>query len=345
MQKLFDDIELELKRALPDNVDLKWIENVNTKSFEYDLSNQFDKIIEPAADLVYRGGKRWRPLLMVLTASMIGNKDSYEKAVKLSPLVELPHNGSLIIDDIEDQAVLRRGKEAIHLLHGVDLAINGGNLLYYLPTYLIDQIDLPVEKKLNLYKIYSTYMRKIHLGQGLDILWHKDLKFIPTVESYQIMCRLKTGCLAAMGASLGATIGTDNQNLILQSGELAEKVGLAFQIIDDLINLESGNVGKNRGDDIVENKKSLPIILYATRFADQRKALFELFEEARKDGYEKSKDKIYSFIEQIEQSGILKEVKTYANTLLTEIVKEIKSLYKESKERSIYIEMVSNFIE
>lgn len=110
MQKLFDDIELELKRALPDNVDLKWIENVNTKSFEYDLSNQFDKIIEPAADLVYRGGKRWRPLLMVLTASMIGNKDSYEKAVKLSPLVELPHNGSLIIDDIEDQAVLREAR-------------------------------------------------------------------------------------------------------------------------------------------------------------------------------------------------------------------------------------------
>ena len=93
---------------------------------------------EPAYDLLDRGGKRWRPVLGLIMARCLGrdnledfeaNKDIYFSC----GLTEIVHNGSLIIDDIEDNSTMRRGKDCVHKIYGTDIAVNAGNFMYFAP--------------------------------------------------------------------------------------------------------------------------------------------------------------------------------------------------------------------
>jgi len=85
------------------------------------------------------------------------------------------HNGSLIVDDIEDQSELRREKPCVHKIYGVDVAINAGNMMYFLPMLLIKNNNKYSTKVKNeLYKIYIDEMVNIHMGQAWDIYWHNN---------------------------------------------------------------------------------------------------------------------------------------------------------------------------
>lgn len=344
MKIWLEDIEQELYRMLPLRVGQNWLEMVLQDSSQFSDDTVFDAICEPARDLVYRGGKRWRPLLMLLVAKMLGGQTAFDTAKQLITLVELPHNGSLIIDDIEDGSDLRRGKPATHITYGTDISINAGNMLYFLPTLAIDEASVSEHLKLRLYQIYATYMRKIHLGQGMDITWHHTSNLIPSVEAYEMMCRMKTGCLAAMGAELGAAIATEDLKVIKESGRIAETLGYGFQIIDDVINLEKGNPGKNRGDDIVENKKSLPIILYANAHPEKREELFRVLARANKIGYDAAKDEIMALITSIEDAGVLSQAREFAFALFEQVIKDIEKVYESSSDRDFLIAMVHSFL-
>jgi octaprenyl-diphosphate synthase len=212
----------------------------------------------PAIELVRRGGKRWRPLLLALSARAFGREDG---ALSLSPLVEIAHSGTLIVDDIEDASEKRRGGPAIHLMFGVDASVNDANLLYFLPLALIDELDASPECRLALHARYAFHMRRLHLGQAMDITWHGMDDFLPGVDAYLSMCGLKTGVLARAAAELGAIAAGAQAMEASGLGAIFESVGVAFQILDDGKNLRSGLPGKARGDDIVEGKKSLPVIL------------------------------------------------------------------------------------
>jgi len=345
MRRWLDEIEQELHRLLPPQVDNGWVKQIFQVTVPFEDDRLFETICEPGRDLLYRGGKRWRPMLLLLNAKMLGGTEAYRRAKELVGLVELPHNGSLIIDDIEDASVLRRGKPAAHVTYGTDISINAGNLLYFLPTITIDNSDLPDSQKLRLYTIYSEYMRKIHLGQGMDIAWHHTIDLIPSVEAYELMCRMKTGCLAAMGAQIGAAIATEDEQVVARAGLIAEHIGLSFQMFDDVINLEKGNPGKHRGDDIVENKKSLPIILYAQSRTANLERMFEVFRHAHEHGYEASKDRIRSLIDEIERSGALAQARDRALALARQVIDDIEELYEPSEDREVLTGMVKGFIE
>lgn len=206
-----------------------------------------------------------------------------EAALPLAPLVEFCHNASLIHDDIEDNSAERRGKPAVHLLYGTDAAINSGCFMYFLPLSCIDGWDAPAETRLKLYSLWAREMRALHLGQSLDIAWHRAWESLPSVEDYYTMCALKTGVLARFAVNVGriaALRGADCEcGAVFPPEKAAEKLGVGFQILDDVKNLEEGVPGKRRGDDIVEGKKSLPVLLYlsgataGTAEADRRRSL------------------------------------------------------------------------
>ncbi|WP_172635104.1 polyprenyl synthetase family protein [Sphaerochaeta pleomorpha] len=344
MQHWLNQIETELNRIFPASFDQKWIDWMLDCSTLGADKNVFNHFCEPAKDLLARGGKRWRPLLMMLTAKMLGGEPALELAEKLVSLIEMPHNGTLIIDDIEDKSDLRRGKPAVHLMYGEDISINAGNLLYFLPTKAIDESLVEDTVKLRIYQIYAKYMRRVHLGQGMDISWHHDNTKTPTLEEYELMCRLKTGCLAAMGSEVGAALAVDDMNIIRKAGHIAETIGVGFQILDDVINLEKGNPGKRQGDDIVENKKSLPIILYANANPDQNEHLFSVFQFAQSSGYEKASDSIIALIKKIKDSGALEKAKGRAFELFGQAFDEIHELYPPSSERDFLIAMIKDFM-
>ena len=235
-----------------------------------------EQINAPALDLLNRGGKRWRPLLMMLFYQLYRSDDDI---IAFTPLVELPHNGTLIVDDIEDSSDFRRGKPAVHLIYGTDLSINTGNFLYFLPHICIDSSSFPDGIKLAAYRYYNESMANLHIGQGLDILWHRDKDYIPSLDEYLTMCSFKTGGLSQLAGRLGVRSGGGSEETAFAVGKACQQMGVGFQILDDVINLTVGNPGKKRGDDIVEGKKSLPVILCSQMGGDMTR-LKEIFVRA-----------------------------------------------------------------
>ena len=310
-------IEAVLETWLPQNPDSSWLEKIFT-SHESSASGGISGgvsaelaafLTRPGWDLMNRGGKRWRPLLMVLSAEVIAGESGLEAAIPLTPLVEFPHNASLIHDDIEDNSNERRGKPAIHLIYGNDTAINGGAFLYFLPLACISAIANP-EQAGRIWNAWASHMRALHMGQAMDIAWHRDYHSLPALDEYDLMCRLKTGCLARLAAVLGVYCTGEaflakQKSLANVFGEAAERLGVGFQILDDVKNLDTGVPGKKRGDDIVEGKKSLPVLLYLHRYPEKRDFAARCFAAARAAGTEAGE--VEELIGALKRAGVLDE--------------------------------------
>lgn len=291
------------------------------------VKDQFlSQINAPALDLIARGGKRWRPLLMMLFYQLYKSDDDI---LAFTPLVELPHNGTLIIDDIEDSSDFRRGKPAVHLIYGTDLSINTGNFLYFLPHICIDSSSFKDEIKLAAYRYYNDSMTYLHIGQGLDILWHRDKDYIPSEDEYMTMCSFKTGALSQLSGRLGVRAGGGSEETALAMGKVCQQMGVGFQILDDVTNLTTGNPGKKRGDDIVEGKKSLPVILSSQLGGDMAR-LKEIFAYAGNQGIEKAGDAVEEAIAIIEATGAIEKAKKKAFEILTSSRKTIVNFYPAS---------------
>jgi octaprenyl-diphosphate synthase len=258
---------------------------------------------------------------MTLICESLGGGDA---ALPLSPLVEFPHNASLIHDDIEDNSDERRGKPAVHLLYGTDTAINGGSFLYFLPLPCVEPWDAPAEWKNRVYAAWGEHIRRLHLGQAMDISWHRDFSSLPAREEYLLMCRLKTGALARLAAVLGVYAafarGTPGpasaEALAGDLGEAAEKLGVGFQILDDVKNLSTGNPGKKRGDDIVEGKKSLPLLLYLRRQPEKADFVARCFAAARR--FRTGAPEVEALIREMDASGALGEAREQGQALIGE---------------------------
>ncbi len=275
------NVEDSLNQVFPRQPTLDWGRAVAGQQNLPLRPESLARINAPGWTLLERGGKRWRPLVMLLSHELHGG--SLATLDQLTTLVELPHNGSLIIDDIEDKADERRGGPAIHLVHGIDMAINTGNFLYFQPTYLIETCGLSEARQFRVMKFYLRVMRRLHFGQGLDIQWHNDHGMLPSRDEYLQMCRYKTGALSRLAAEIGAAAAGATDLQIEAAGDLWEDIGVGFQILDDVKNLVTGNPGKLRGDDIVEGKKSLPVLFHAELAADKGAALMGLFEQVTTD--------------------------------------------------------------
>ena len=253
-------IDKNIERLIPKRFNKEWFNTVfNDAIGEYDCEACTEAIATPIWNLLERGGKRWRPLLMKLSYFIVGGENK-QLINKFSIIPELIHNGTLIIDDIEDCSELRRGKPCIHKIFGEDIAINAGNMLYYFPLLtLIKDESLNFETKAKLYGIINEEMIKLSFGQGLDIYWH-NTEIIPTEKQYLQMCAFKTGTLARMSAKLGAILGNGTEKQINTLGKFAESIGVAFQIQDDILNITNNNWGKDFGEDITERKRTLMAI-------------------------------------------------------------------------------------
>lgn len=345
INNILEKIEVEVMSFFQD--DFADVKNSSGRSLD-DLSMfNINRILEPGKDLLLRGGKRWRPLIMCLVANSFSED---ENILKLAPIVEIAHNGTLIIDDIEDLSEVRRGKPSVHKIYGEDVAINAGNQMYFLALFNIEKLNLPAEKKAKFYEIYSRYMRRLHFGQGMDILWHKNTEEIPSIDEYLQMCRLKTGSLAAMALefglsyarSRGAIIEEESYNALVDA---AENMGIGFQIADDVKNLVGKIEGKDKGDDIVEGKKSLPVILFLKSQNEEAKAeLFKCFEKAKDLGIEEGQEYILRAIELLESSLSIKKASKIGFDLLDQAINNFTKFLPKSKNKTHLLELIDSFL-
>jgi octaprenyl-diphosphate synthase len=288
----------------------------------------------------------------VLTCEALGGGRS---ADILAALTEIPHNGSLIIDDIEDSSLTRRGAPAIHTVYGEDLAINMGNLMYFLPTIVLERSDFDENTRAKITRDWMAVMRRLHLGQGYDILWHRRNEIFPDEKSYLRMCRFKTGSLAYLAATLGVRAALASgisgkaaaagDELAAELGGAWENLGTGFQIMDDVQNLSSGIPGKDRGDDIVEGKKSLPVILHAERAPQDIPELIRLFVEAAAGAPRGDWSAVEKAIGMLTSSGALNDAREKGRNLLYAGRGKISGLLPDVEGRQLMLAMVDGFVE
>jgi len=273
--------------------------------FSYLKDSLSTHILSPCLDILSRGGKRLRPLLLILFTQMLsGDEDA---AYKASAIIEGIHNASLIHDDIEDGSLMRRGEASVHIKYGVDVAINAACALYFFSLKLIE--NQKEQFKLPLYQTCTHSLALLHKGQAMDIKQHnepveKDAFLTEKIAKYQHIARLKTGTLFSLAfeASLIFSCKEDSLGTATQAvGEL----GVAFQMLDDIVNISCGNKGKDRGDDIVEGKWSFPIVLYLEQFPNNTAHILQLFDVAKKEGI--NSKAVNECCTLLEESGVLQE--------------------------------------
>ena len=179
--------------------------------------------------------------------------DAYQKKIQEGGnIVESIHNGSLIVDDVQDGSLTRRSAPSLHLLHGVPLAINAGNWLYFRALTDIKNLELEPHVEMNLIQDIIQSMMKAHTGQAIDL--GTKIESMPQ-ESVRSICQasmeLKTGVLMSLAMRLGSAIASTSEE-IPKVSETAVRLGVFLQMLDDAGNL-FGNSDK-KFEDILQKR-------------------------------------------------------------------------------------------
>lgn len=235
----------------------------------YEPSSYTSMLSRPLWDLLARNGKRWRAVFGFLLLDAMG-RDPEPFSDVLFTLPELLHNASLIIDDIQDDALLRRGEEAIHRRYGLDVAISAANTAYFLPLVLVlDHANLTREEKGEILKIYQRSLVRAHLGQSLDLFWSRTLNethldgWLADSVGPKIleMYALKTAAPVEGSAEAAGVLAGASDPIRHATQRFARALGVAFQLVDDVNNFsDSPTWGKERGEDLRTGKLTYVIV-------------------------------------------------------------------------------------
>jgi geranylgeranyl diphosphate synthase type II len=231
------------------------------------------------ADYPERGGKMMRPSLCIATARAFGAR--LEDALLTAASIELLHNALLIHDDIQDESEERRGRPTLHMLHGVPLALNAGDMLSLMSLGPLIQNREVIGDHLTL-RIIEETERMAHRcaeGQALELGWRRDNTTSLEDEDYLEMVLKKTCWLSTIyPIRVGALIGSNDTADLDAFGPFAFLLGATFQIQDDLLNLASDpSYGKELNGDIWEGKRTLMLIrAFRESSVDERSKLSNL---------------------------------------------------------------------
>jgi geranylgeranyl diphosphate synthase, type II len=232
-----------LERYLPDD---------EPRSYLYEL----------LADYPRRGGKMLRSSLCIAMARATGAP--VEDAIPSAASIELVHNAILVHDDVEDASHTRRGTPTLHTLHGAPLAINAGDAMGLLGLRpLKDNLHrLGLATALRIFEETERMAWECTEGQALELGWQRDNRTNVTDEDYLHMVLQKTCWLGAIyPLRVGCLIGARGRLPLDPLIRLGFFFGAAFQIQDDLLNLDAGPAyGKERNEDLLEGKRTLMII-------------------------------------------------------------------------------------
>ncbi|MDO5760920.1 MAG: polyprenyl synthetase family protein [Bacteroidota bacterium] len=218
-----------------------------------DFLHQPLNLYEPVQYAMHQGGKRVRPLMVLIAADMFSN--DIEQAQYPAQAIELLHNFTLIHDDIMDAAPLRRGKPTLYQKYGTNTAILSADVTCALAYEKLNYCDK--EKIPALIKTLTSIFVKVCEGQALDMDFEKRTDV--TAKEYITMISLKTGFLIAGALKLGAIVGNASAQNINTLAEIGLYMGIAFQLQDDVLDVWSDlkDFGKVAGTDIADNKKTM----------------------------------------------------------------------------------------
>ena len=230
-----------------------------------DYSRQPDELYAPIRYVLSHGGKRIRPTFLIMAYNMYAN--DIESVFSTAAGMEIFHNFTLLHDDLMDRADMRRGKATVHKKWNDNTAILSGDGMLVLAYRYLSEASVPNLKKV--LDLANETFTGIMEGQQYDMEF--ETRDDVREEEYIEMIRLKTSVLLAACVQMGAMLGgaSDSDSALLY--EFGEKIGLAFQLQDDLLDVygDPAVFGKKIGGDILCNKKTY-LYINAYRLADGR---------------------------------------------------------------------------
>jgi len=205
-------------------------------------------------------GKRLRPFLLLLCTAITG--EDWHKALPAALSLEYIHNFTLIHDDIQDNSPERHGRATVWVTYGIPQAINAGNGLNNMAQWTLLELksSYPSNTILSVAQILNESVHDLINGQILDIEF-EDRDDVD-IDEYLEMITCKTAVLIKACTQIGVILGSSNSNLALDAANFGLNLGLAYQVLDDLLGIwgDPQKTGKPISSDLLERKKSLPII-------------------------------------------------------------------------------------
>jgi len=282
-----------------------------------------ESLYEPGSYILNSGGKRLRPLLVLLSTKAVGGK--FKDAYNAAAAVEMLHNFTLVHDDIMDNADKRRGRLTLHKKYDHNTAIlTGDSLLSIAYKYLAKDCNGNAKEVFN---AFTQGLIEVCEGQSLDTDFEHRQNV--TLSEYIVMIKKKTAAMAEMCCKIGALLGGGTKTKVNALSKYGLNLGIAFQIQDDLLDISADEIkfGKTIGGDLVEGKKTF-LFLHALEKSngEDRKKLLTVIE---RKGIRRNQVKNYKLI--YEKLGVLedarREIKKYTNKAL----QSINILEKENK--------------
>lgn len=262
-----------------------------------------------------RGGKMLRPSLCIATAKAFGA--SLEDAVSTAVAIELLHNGILVHDDIEDHSELRRGRPTLHEMHGIPIAINAGDMLLLMALRpLLENFDTlgPGVAAAILVETEKTAWA-VAKGQAMELEWCRANRFALDDRDYLEMVFKKTASLGMVYPTrVGVLIGSRGRADPGRADRFGFFLGAAFQIRDDLLNLEASPAyGKEREGDLFEGKRTL-MLLHAWRRSarSEREQLAEILSGPRQ---QRTEEQVRWMRALMERRGSIEHAQGVANAI------------------------------
>jgi geranylgeranyl pyrophosphate synthase len=282
---------------------------------------------------IVAGGKRLRPLLVVLACESAGGpprtSEGEERLVRAAVAVELVHSATLVHDDLIDGAQLRRGHPTVAAAAGRGLAIATGDLLFSRAF-----AELACNDDAEQLRALSQASSALAAGELLQ----REDAYAPhvAVERYLMRCELKTAALFEAACRLGALTAVRGSSVLAEAlGAFARRIGLAFQMLDDVLDV-SGPVertGKSRGRDLLDGTVTLPLILARER--EQELAEFDL---STLEGAQHAE----ALCERIAATGALDEARERALEVVAEAKAELPAMLPDG--RSVLLDMVADAV-
>ena len=252
MELSLDDIKKPIEKEL-DEFELRFKKSMQSKAPLLDRITHY---------IVSRKGKQMRPMFVFLSAKLCG--EITEGTYVAASLVEILHTATLVHDDVVDDSYKRRGFFSINALWKNKIAVLVGDYL------LAKGLELSIENgHYKLLHILSSTILEMSEGELLQL--EKARRLDIKEDIYFEIIRQKTASLIASACACGATTTTQDEALIARVKLMGEKIGIAFQIKDDLFDYEEAEIGKPRGIDIKERKLTLPLIYTLSKTSSENK--------------------------------------------------------------------------
>ncbi|MDA0237686.1 MAG: polyprenyl synthetase family protein [Proteobacteria bacterium] len=217
------------------------------------LVSQVPLVGEVARYTINNGGKRLRPILLLLSAASLGYEE--RPAIQLAAAIEFVHTATLLHDDVVDRSAVRRGLQTANERFGNAAAVLVGDFLYSRAFQIMVDVG-----EGDVFRVMADATNAISEGEVLQLSNIQNLEL--TVDSYFEMIRAKTSRLFEAAAMLGGIVSGGSKEIIEDLGRYGVHIGTAFQIVDDILDYDGveSEIGKKPGDDLAEGKVTLPVI-------------------------------------------------------------------------------------